>query len=48
MGTDKINKNNIATQIRTKTINICAMPIYEKKSMEVGKIIYLKIYMKRI
>ncbi|CAF3518741.1 unnamed protein product [Adineta steineri] len=33
-GVDKINKNGIQVQIRTKIFNICAMPIYEKKSME--------------
>jgi hypothetical protein len=37
VGTDKINKNNIQTQIRTKLFNICAMTVYEKKSMEVCK-----------
>jgi len=35
LGTDKINKNGIQTQIRTKIFNVCAMPVYEKKSMEV-------------
>lgn len=34
-GTDKINKNGIQTQIRTKIFNLCAMSVYEKKSMEV-------------
>jgi hypothetical protein len=34
-GTDKISKNGIQTQIRTKIFNLCAMPVYEKKSTEV-------------
>ncbi|UJR27442.1 hypothetical protein I4U23_008731 [Adineta vaga] len=33
-GFDKINKNGTQTQIRTKIFNLCAMPVYEKKSME--------------
>jgi len=42
VGTDKISKNGIQTQIRTKIFNLCAMPVYEKKSMEVllNKIFY--------
>jgi len=36
VGTDKINKNGIQTQIRTKIYNVCAMPAYEKKSTEVN------------
>ena len=35
-GVDKITKNNVQTQIRTKLFNLCAMPAYEKKSMEVS------------
>ncbi|CAF1615554.1 unnamed protein product, partial [Didymodactylos carnosus] len=34
MAIDKITKNNTQQQIRTKTINITAMTIYEKKSVE--------------
>ncbi|CAF2347697.1 unnamed protein product [Rotaria sp. Silwood2] len=34
VGTDKINKNGIQTQIRTKIFNLCAMTVYERKSME--------------
>ncbi|CAF0894241.1 unnamed protein product [Rotaria sordida] len=34
VGIDKINKNGIQTQIRTKIFNLCAMPTYEKKSTE--------------
>ncbi|CAF4629517.1 unnamed protein product [Rotaria sp. Silwood1] len=34
VGIDKVNKNGIQTQIRTKIFNLCAMPVYEKKSME--------------
>ena len=34
-GTDKITKNGSVTIIRTKILNLCAMPVYEKKSMEV-------------
>jgi hypothetical protein len=41
IGVDKITKNNIQTQIRTKLFNLCAMPAYEKKSMEVSS---MKIY----
>jgi len=41
LGTDKINKNGIQTQIRTKIYNLCAMPVYEKKSMEVNS---MKMY----
>lgn len=37
-GVDKINKNGIATQIRTRLFNLCAMPVYEKKSVEVGAV----------
>ncbi|CAF5069717.1 unnamed protein product, partial [Rotaria magnacalcarata] len=33
-GIDKATKNGAQTQIRTKHCNICAMPVYEKKSME--------------
>ena len=36
ISSDKINKNGIQTQIRTKLFNVCAMPVYEKKSMEVS------------
>jgi hypothetical protein len=36
LGADKINKNGIQTQIRTKIYNLCAMPVYEKKSTEVN------------
>lgn len=35
LGVDRINKNGIQTEIRTKLFNICAMPKYEQKSMEV-------------
>ncbi len=35
VGTDKISKNGIQTQIRTKLFNLCAMTVYEKKSTEV-------------
>jgi hypothetical protein len=35
VGVDKITKNSIQTQIRTKIFNLCAMSVYEKKSMEV-------------
>ena len=34
-GADKVNRNGIQASIITKLFNICAMPVYEKKSMEV-------------
>ncbi|CAF1322899.1 unnamed protein product [Adineta ricciae] len=33
-GVDKMNRNNTQVQIKTKIYNLCAMPVYEKKSME--------------
>ncbi len=41
VGVDKINKNGAQTQIRTKLFNLCAMPVYEKKSMEVCLLNYI-------
>lgn len=34
--TDKITKNGVPTNVPTKLVNICAMAIYDKKSMEVS------------
>jgi len=35
VGTDRISKNGIQQQIRTKLYNLCGMTVYKKKSMEV-------------
>ena len=40
IGSEKITKNNVPTSVRTKLHNICGMPVYEKKSMEVSKLIF--------
>jgi hypothetical protein len=40
IGSEKITKNGTQTSVRTKLYNICGMPVYEKKSMEVGETIF--------